>query len=232
MAKQTLPTNYQDDVMSSSAEGMRKYLMIYNPDNTVSFKDVTPYDLEGTDFGAGDINRTNEAVNQSLDKSKVIDDITAITAITQTGYASGALALKNVNSRLGGNAITYDESEDAYYIQHGADSASKKKLGSAYKGMIFTTSPVDMKQYTDKWDELTNADFVAGGSYVYAHASIKNDAWESTGTSLTPTFSYNATTGQLTFNPSMYTKKTEATMELEITLNVFVAWLGTVNGEV
>lgn len=35
----------------------------------------------------------------------------------------------NLTSGLGGNKLIYSESEDAYYIQHGAD-AVRKKLGS------------------------------------------------------------------------------------------------------
>lgn len=34
-----------------------------------------------------------------------------------------------LNDNLGGNILTYNESEDAYYVQHGAD-AVPKKLGS------------------------------------------------------------------------------------------------------
>jgi hypothetical protein len=100
MAKATLPTNYRDDILNASTEGKRKYRMNYNDDGTVSFVDVTPYDQEGSDFGAGDINRTNEAVNQSFDKNKLIRDMEAINALTQEGYAPDALALKDVNDSL------------------------------------------------------------------------------------------------------------------------------------
>ena len=102
MAKATLPTNYRDDILNVSTEGKRKYRMNYNDDGTVSFVDVTPYDQEGSDFGAGDINATNEAVNQSFDKSKLIRDMDAINALTQEGFAPDALALKDVNDSLGG----------------------------------------------------------------------------------------------------------------------------------
>ena len=98
--KPTLPTNYKDDILNTSVEGMRRYQMIYNPDNTVSFKDVTPYDQTGSDFGAGDINATNQAVNESFDKKKLIRDMDAINALTQEGYAPDALALKDVNDSL------------------------------------------------------------------------------------------------------------------------------------
>lgn len=100
MAKATLPTNYQDDILNVSTEGKRKYRMVYNDDGTVSFEDVTPYDQEGSDFGAGDINATNEAVNQSLDKAKVIDDLETIQAVTKEGFVMGALAGKALNESL------------------------------------------------------------------------------------------------------------------------------------
>lgn len=100
MAKITLPTNYVDDIMNTSVEGKRKYRMFYNDDNTVSFEDVTPYDQVGTDFGAGDINATNQAVNESFDKNKLIRDMDAINALTKEGYAPDALALKEVNQSL------------------------------------------------------------------------------------------------------------------------------------
>ena len=54
-----LPTNYVDAVW----DGNRKYQMIQNQDSTVSFTDETDYSVEGTFFGANDINRTNSQVN-------------------------------------------------------------------------------------------------------------------------------------------------------------------------
>ena len=73
MAKSNLPTNYKDDIMDSSAEGKRKYRMIYNQDGTVSFEDVTPYQQKGSDYGALDVNTINKAVNESFDKNKIIN---------------------------------------------------------------------------------------------------------------------------------------------------------------
>lgn len=115
MAKATLPTNYRDDILNVSTEGKRKYRMNYNDDGTVSFVDVTPYDQEGSDFGAGDINATNEAVNQSFDKSKLIRDMDAINAITQEGYAPDALALKEVYSRLANGQVKFKVENGVLY---------------------------------------------------------------------------------------------------------------------
>ena len=54
-----LPVNYVDAQWS----GNRKYAMTQNQDNTVSMTDVTEYSVEGSQFGAGDINATNRQVN-------------------------------------------------------------------------------------------------------------------------------------------------------------------------
>lgn len=55
----TLSTNYTDALWS----GNRKYLMEQNQDGTVSFSDETEYSVEGSFFGASDINATNRQVN-------------------------------------------------------------------------------------------------------------------------------------------------------------------------
>ena len=102
MAKITLPTNYRDDILNSSAEGKRKYVMSYNQDGTVSFEDVTPYEQVGSDFGAGDINTANEAINESFDKNKLVKDLDTINALTEEGFAPDALAVKQLNESLGG----------------------------------------------------------------------------------------------------------------------------------
>lgn len=111
MAKQTLPTNFQDDIMNSSMNGKRRYRQINNADGTVSFEDVTSYDQVGSDFGSAQLNATNKAVNESVDKSKVIDDVDVIAALVQSGYIAGALALKEVLSKLGGCWIEFADAE-------------------------------------------------------------------------------------------------------------------------
>lgn len=60
MAWESLFTNYTDAVWSD----LKRYLMINNEDNTVSFQDVTNYSSkENSFFGAKDANRMNEAMN-------------------------------------------------------------------------------------------------------------------------------------------------------------------------
>lgn len=60
MSWELLPVNYTDAVWT----GLKKYNMIENEDDTVSFQDVTVYSQkENSFFGAYDANRMNEALN-------------------------------------------------------------------------------------------------------------------------------------------------------------------------
>lgn len=97
MAKQTLPTNFKDDILDPSMSGKRKYRLIDNGDGTVSFEDVTTYTQAGSDFGAGQINATNQAVNESCDKADVIDELDDVVANQSTGKIAGAKAVKAIS---------------------------------------------------------------------------------------------------------------------------------------
>lgn len=123
MAKNTLATDYQDDILNSSMNGKRRYNLIQNSDGTVSLEDVSTYDQVGSNFGAGNINATNQAVNESLDKNKIIESLDDISAITESGYVPDALTLKEVNNSLGGLSFGYDETEQKYgYYKKEADT--------------------------------------------------------------------------------------------------------------
>lgn len=106
MAKQTLPVNFKDDILASSMGGKRRYNLIQNSDGTYSLEDVTSYTQVGSDFGAGQINATNKAVNDSCDKADVIDDPDDIFANKSNGKIAGAKAV----AEIFGEKI-YDESD-------------------------------------------------------------------------------------------------------------------------
>lgn len=133
MAKATLPTNYQDDILKSSMNGKRRYTFTDNSDGTKSLEDATQYDKVGSNFGAADMNKTNAAVNAAADASKIIDSLSTIASTTQAGYMAGALAVKELNQNLNGVKIIPEGSGAAtkYYAQQGADTASKKLLGNS-----------------------------------------------------------------------------------------------------
>lgn len=106
MAKQTLPVNFKDDILASSMGGKRRFNLIQNDDGTYSLEDVTEYTQTGSDFGAGQMNATNQAVNDSCDKADVIDDPDDIFANQSKGKIAGAKAV----AEIFGEKI-YDESD-------------------------------------------------------------------------------------------------------------------------
>lgn len=110
MAKQTLPVNFKDDILSSSMGGKRKYRLIDNGDGTYSLEDVTEYTQTGSDFGAGQINATNQAVNESCDKADVIDDLEDVVANQASGMIAGAKAVSELISDIQA-ARTFSSSE-------------------------------------------------------------------------------------------------------------------------
>lgn len=85
-----LKTNFKNDILAESMNGRRRYQMIQNSDGTVSFDDATEYTQVGDNFGAGQVNATNEAVNGKLDGSSTVDPMLA----TEPGFAADAKLTK------------------------------------------------------------------------------------------------------------------------------------------
>ena len=100
MAKQTLPTNFIDDILAPSMGGKRKFTITDNGDGTYEIEDVTEYAQTGSDFGAGQINATNQAVNESCDKANVIETMDDIMANQASGMIAGAKAVAELNGDL------------------------------------------------------------------------------------------------------------------------------------
>lgn len=61
-----LSTDFQDDVLDTTQNTRRKYNMIDNGDGTVSFEDVTEYTITGSEYGAGQVNTQNAAINAKV----------------------------------------------------------------------------------------------------------------------------------------------------------------------
>lgn len=160
MAKANLATNFKDDILNSSMGNKRRYNLIQNDDGTVSLEDVSAYDQVGSEYGAGQVNATNKAVNESADAGKIIDDVDDINAVTEEGYIAGALALKNVNSSLGGLQFGVDADGNYGYIKAGADSVTPFKSGGcemlaykligAYNGIFDTTYKITVPKAISK----------------------------------------------------------------------------------
>ena len=138
MAKQVLPTNFVDDILASSMGGKRRFNLIQNDDGTYSLEDVTEYTQTGSDFGAGQINATNQAVNESCDKADVIDDLDDIVANQANGKIAGAKALATLNADLSEflNRCSYSDSGE---IETNETWVDGKKI---YRRTFITTETI------------------------------------------------------------------------------------------
>lgn len=116
MAKQVLPTNFQDDVLNASMNGKRRYMLLQQDDGSYILNDVTNYDTEGSTFGAAQINATNQAVNQSVDKDDVLNTSEEVEANTDEKKVTGALVTKQLISELtaNGNQFYFDYQNGQY----------------------------------------------------------------------------------------------------------------------
>lgn len=95
-----LPTNFKDDILNASMGGKRRYRQISNADNTISLEDATAYDQVGSDFGAGQINATNKAVNESFNAKDLLKTKEEVAAVTVAGKGVDALVIKDLNDSL------------------------------------------------------------------------------------------------------------------------------------
>lgn len=159
MAKQTLPTNFKDDILSSSMGGKRKYRIIDNGDGTYSFEDVTEYTQTGSDFGAGQINATNKAVNESCDKADVIDDLEDIVANQANGKIAGAKSVATLNKYLAETTVT--ASMFAFQDFYNVMFLSCKKIGKIlfFSSELYYTGQESTMQ-PNQFYKLNNVDSV------------------------------------------------------------------------
>lgn len=117
--KTTLPVNFQDDIISANMGGRRKYNLINNPDGTVSLEDVTEYTQVGSDYGAKQINATNEAVNacyssketedrlgKKINTSEIVNSASSLLSATSISQVAGAVGIKGLKDYIPTNQIS------------------------------------------------------------------------------------------------------------------------------
>lgn len=87
-----LPVNYLDDILAESMGGKRKFKITHANGSTeeVTIEDISEYAQIGSTFGAGDINKTNQAVNEKFDSGDVVDPMLT----TEEGFAADAYKTK------------------------------------------------------------------------------------------------------------------------------------------
>lgn len=154
MAKQTLPTNFKDDILNSSMGGKRRYKQTTNADGTVSLEDASTYDQVGSNFGASQLNAISKAVNQSADSSKIISDPDTASATTEEGYIADVQLFNHVNDSLGGLSFGQDKNGNWGYRIEGADSVTPFKSGISECKEIWNGAPNSTYTFTESYGSV------------------------------------------------------------------------------
>ncbi len=97
-----LPTNYQDDILDTDENTLRKYTMIANEDGTYSFEDATVYTQEGSTYSASITNAQNAAINALSTKLSTL----------QSTFQGGLEQIADTLTSLGVPTSAADSSED------------------------------------------------------------------------------------------------------------------------
>lgn len=96
-----LRTDYKDDILDLTQNTQRKYRMITNDDDTVSFEDVTVYSQVGDSFGAFELNQIANVVNEGSGNIDYFPDEDVIKIKDAEGvwhgWASGGLQSFDLN---------------------------------------------------------------------------------------------------------------------------------------
>lgn len=183
MAKNVLPVDFQDDILTEDMDGRRRYQMITNADGTVSFVDVTEYTQVGSNFGQAQINATNEAVNESADKNKIIDSKEDLLANTQAGMMAGALAVKEIRSELNENMQNRFK---VMKFQLPPDTTANTKVYTATESDLMDYFPVGISTYVQSDTDaywINNAEHVqqvllrADGIYITLKSTYLVNQW-------------------------------------------------------
>lgn len=116
MSIPNLPINFKDDILAATNQ-KRKYNLIQNDDETVSFEDATEYQQTGSDFGAGQINATNDAINKIY--SERILSLEEAALVTETGFFVDAMVVSELIGKMDSkNFLRENDYEMTYLTIH------------------------------------------------------------------------------------------------------------------
>lgn len=144
MSWNLLPTNYTD----ATWQGLKKYQQVNNPDNTVSFQDVTQYtNRDNSFFGAMDANRMNEALNTIM---SMVEDGTDLYAAFQNYF--------NLQKSLFEDTADITQEDFNDYVD------ALKAEGDAEIQAIKTDYHTDMNQFKTQQQAIFNTwfEFIQG----------------------------------------------------------------------
>ena len=192
MARQVLPVNFQDDVLNASMNGKRRYMLLQQDDGSYILNDVTNYDTEGSTFGAAQINATNQAVNQSVDKDDVLNTSEEVEANVDEKKVTGALVTKQLISEF---QAWFGVTEDGQrgWKEQGADTVHPFR-----SGIIFRNKPLYWSSYPNGYDTNIRRYNISEECPYYKKLTIDNLVVRALGTDRAYSIGYDPNSGYIT----------------------------------
>lgn len=134
MAIEKLKTNFQDDVINALVNEDRQFEMIQNTNGTVSLKDVTVYEQIGNNYGAPEINKTNDTINQLIDETEKANSVFLLKNQSVLNFSGNVCTISD-------SRITADSLADVYFTSDTALAAEKAVIDvETYSGRVDLTA--------------------------------------------------------------------------------------------
>lgn len=193
MAYTPLSTDFKDQILSD-VNAQRKYKQTVNEDGTVSLRDMTAYDQEGSTYSAKDINEERKAIND-IYANKVVS-LDEASLVTEPGFFCDALVINEINKSLTDKINTVKNINKNITKMIGGSKVVTAKAGTSVQ--VFTNSEINKALGVTNSSNantvvlMTNGDGLAQRVHVEGSTYLDN-AWHAT-------FNQNASAGSIRIN--------------------------------
>ena len=188
-----LSTDFKDEILSE-VNTQRKYKQTVNEDGTVSLRDMTAYDQEGSTYSAKDINEERKAIND-IYANKVVS-LDEASLVTEPGFFCDALVINEINKSLTDKINTVKNINKNITKMIAGSKIVTAKAGTSVQ--VFTNSEINKALGVTNSSNantvvlMTNGDGLAQKMHVEGSTYL-NNAWHAT-------FNQNASAGSIRIN--------------------------------
>lgn len=193
MAYTPLSTDFKDQILSD-VNAQRKYKQTVNEDGTVSLRDMTAYDQEGSTYSAKDINEERKAIN-NIYANKVVS-LDEASLVTEPGFFCDALVINEINKSLTDKINTVKNINKNITKMIGGSKVVTAKAGTSVQ--VFTNSEINKALGVTNSSNANTAVLMANGDGLAQRVHVEgstylDNAWHAT-------FNQNASAGSIRIN--------------------------------
>lgn len=193
MAYTPLSTDFKDQILSD-VNTQRKYKQTVNEDGTVSLRDMTAYDQQGSSYSAKDINEERKAIND-IYANKVVS-LDEASLVTEPGFFCDALVINEINKSLTDKINTFKNINKNITKMIGGSKVVNAKASTSVQ--VFTNSEINKALGVTNSSNANTAVLMANGDGLAQRVHVEgstylDNAWHAT-------FNQNASAGSIRIN--------------------------------